>query len=116
MTASDISSAAYVALTEAVKEVIFLRQVQDVMKPSMRIEAVDVFEDSKGAINLGVDKHANCRTTHVDTKHQLVRDACDAGKVRVVYIINSMEHQHANLFTRLLDRQELCKHTKRSVV
>ena len=54
--------------------------------PSMRISAFNAFEDNKGAIKLAVNKHASRRTWHVDVKHHLVRDACEAGKIRVVYV------------------------------
>ena len=37
VTASGILEAGYIALSEAVKEVIFLRQVKDFMAPSIRI-------------------------------------------------------------------------------
>ena len=42
--------------------------------------------------------------------HHLVRDACDAGKVRVVYV--RMEDQHKDLFTKPLDIQKFDKHAK----
>ena len=52
VTASGISEVEDVALSEAVKKVIFLKRVKDFMEPSMRINAVDVFEDNKGAVKL----------------------------------------------------------------
>ena len=102
--------AGYVALSEAVKEVIFLRQVQDFMEPSMRIGAVDVFGDKEGAIKLAANKRASDRAKHIDVKPDLRRDACDAGKVRVMYV--RMEDQHAYLFTRSLDIEKPHKHAK----
>ena len=50
MEASDTSEAEYVALPQAVKGFLFLRQVQYFMEPSMRIGAKDVFQDDKGTI------------------------------------------------------------------
>ena len=32
------------------------------MEPSMRVGAVNVFEDNEGAIKLATNKHASCRT------------------------------------------------------
>ena len=104
MTASDTSEAEYVALSEAVKEVLFLRQVQDFMEPSMRVSTVNVFQDSEGVIKLAINKHASRRTKHIDVKHHLVRDASDARKVRVAYVRS--EDQHADLLTRPLDLQK----------
>ena len=110
VTASGTSEAEYVALSGAVKEVLFLRQVQEFMEPSMRVGAVDVFEDNEGAIKLAVNKHASRRTKHIDVKHHLVRDVSDAGKVRIVYVRTA--DQHADLFTKPLDMQKLYKHAK----
>ena len=76
--------------------------MQEFIKPSMRIGAVNVFEDSEGAIKLAVSKHACRRTKHINVRHHLVRDACDAGKVRVVYV--RTEDQYADdLSTKPLD-------------
>ena len=86
LTASGTSEAEYVALSEVVNEVLFLRQVQEFMGPTMRVGAVNVFEDNEGVIKLATNKHASRRTKHIDVKHHLVRDASDARKVRVAYM------------------------------
>ena len=49
VTASGTSKAEYVALSEVLKKVLFLRQVQEFMEPSMRVGAVNVFEDNEGS-------------------------------------------------------------------
>ena len=110
LTAPGTSEAEYVALSEVVKEVIFLRQVQEFMEPLMRVYAVNVFEDNEGAIKLATNKHASRRTKHIDVKHHLVRDASDARKFRVAYLRS--EDQHADLLTKPLDMQKLYKHAK----
>ena len=84
-------------LSEVVKEVLFLRQVQEFMEPSMRVGAVNVFEDNEGAIKLATNKHASRRTKHIDVKHHLARNASDARKVRIAYVRS--EDQHADLLT-----------------
>ena len=108
VTAAGISEAEYVALSEVVKDVLFLRQVQEFMEPSMRVGAVNVFEDNEGAIKLATNKHASRRTKHIDVKHHLVRDASDAQRVRVTYVRS--EDQHADLLTKPLDVKKFCKH------
>ena len=50
------SEAEYVALSEAVKEVLFLRQVKDLMEPSMGSGAVNVFEDDEERCKLSYGK------------------------------------------------------------
>ena len=42
-------------------------------------------EDNEGVIKLAANKSAIRWTKHIGVKHHLVRDACDARKVRVVY-------------------------------
>ena len=110
VTASGTSEAEYVALSKVAKEVIFLRQVQELTEPSMRVDAVNVFEDNEGAIKLATNKHASRRTKHIDVKHHLVRDASDAQKVRVAYVRSG--DQHADLLTKPLDMQKFYKHAK----
>ena len=110
MTAWCTSEAEYVALSEVVKEILFLRQVQEFMEPSMRVGAVNVFEDNEGDIKLVKNKHASCRTKHIDVKHHLVKDASDARKARVAYVRS--EDQHADLLTKPLDMQNFYKHAK----
>ena len=80
------------------------------MEPSMRVGAVNVFEDNEGAIKLAINKHASRRTKHIDVKHHLKRDASDARKVRVAYVRS--EDQHADLLTKPLDMQKFYKHAK----
>ena len=108
VTPSGTSEAEYVALSEVVKGVIFLRHVQEFMGPSMRFCAVNVFEDNEGVIKLATNKHAGRRTKHIDVKHHLVRDASDARKVRVAYVRS--ENQHVDLLTKPLDMQKFYKH------
>ena len=58
VTASATSEAEYVALSEVVKKVLFLKQVQEFMAPSMRVGAMNVLEDNEGAIKRATHKQA----------------------------------------------------------
>ena len=110
VTASGTSEADYVALLEMINEVIFLRQVQEFMEPSMRVGAVNVFKEDEVAIKLPTNKHASRSTKHIDVKHHLVSDASDVRKVRVAYVRS--EDQHADLLTKPLDMQKFYRHAK----
>ena len=114
VTAAGTSEAEYFALAEAIKEVLFLRQVQEIMEPWMRVDAVNVYEDNERAIQLATNKHSSRRTKHIDVKYHLVRDACDAGKVRVVYVRS--EDQHADLLTKPLDVKRFHRHRKQCLM
>ena len=110
MTASGTSETEYVALSEVVKRILFLRQVQKFMEPLVKVGAVNVFEDNEGTIKLATNKHASRRTKHIDVKHHLMRGAFDARKVIVAYVRS--EDQHADLLTKPLDMQKFYKHAK----
>ena len=114
VTASGTSEADYVATPEEVKEVIFLKQVQDFIERLMRIGAADMFEHKEEAIQLAVNTYASRKTKRIDAKHHLVRDGCDAGKVRVVYV--KTEDQHADLFAKSLDMQAFYKYARQSSI
>ena len=101
VTASGTSEEEYAALSEVVKEVLFLRQVQEFMGPSMGVGTVSVCEDNEGAIKLATNKHASRSTKNIDVKHHLVRDASDAREVKVAYVRS--EDQHADLLTKPLN-------------
>ena len=64
VTALGTSEAEYVALSEVVNAVLFLRQVQEFTEPFLRVGAVNVFEDNEEAIKLATNKRASRRTKH----------------------------------------------------
>ena len=80
------------------------------MEPSIKVGAVNEFEDNEGGVKLATNKDAGRRTKHIDVKRYLVRDASDARKVRVAYVRS--EDQHEDLLTKPLDMQKFYKHAK----
>ena len=92
------SKAEYVAMSEIVKKVLFLRQVQAFIMPALESYLVDFVENRQGGINMANTRHSNKRTSHIHIKHHLIRDAEDEGKVRVTYV--NTEDQNANVFTK----------------
>ena len=54
--------------------------------------------------------HDSRRTKQIHVRHDLGRNACDAGKVRVVYV-RTEDQQHTNLFTKPLHIRMFRKHT-----
>lgn len=72
-----------IALPEGVEEILFLRQMQEIMEQLMRVSTVGVFEDNERSIKLTESKHASRRTKHIDRKYRPVRDDSDVEKVRV---------------------------------
>ena len=106
--AAGTTEAEYVALSDVVQEVLFLRQMQEFMVPSLKHYPITIREDNEGAIKLANNKHASRRTRHIDVKHHIVRDAIEKGKVRVIYI--ETQEQHADILTKPLDLKTFVKH------
>ena len=72
---------------------------------------MDISEDNKWAMKLAVKNHASCRTEHIDGKHHLERDACDAGMVKSSVYVRKKD-QHVDFFTKSLDIQKFYEHAK----
>ena len=70
----------------------------------MMIDAINVFGDNEGTIKVAVNKHASFKTKHIDVKHHLARDACDKGKVRMVYV--RIEDQHTTYKSSISIRRQ----------
>ena len=96
------------AMSEIVKEVLFLRQVQAFIMPALESNPVDIVEDNHGVLKIASNRHSSKRTRHIDIKHYLIRDAVDEVKVRVTYV--KTEDQHADVLTKPLDRRMFEKH------
>ena len=107
-TAEGIPKAEYVAVSEIVKEVLFLRQVQALIMPALESNPVDIVEDNQGAIKMANNRHPSKRTRHIDIKHHLIRDAVGEGQVRVTYV--KTEDQSVDVLTKPLDRTMFEKH------
>ena len=74
-TAEGRSEAEYVAMSEIVKEVLILRQVQAFIMPALESNHVDMVEDNQGAIKIANIRYSRKRTRHIDIKHHFIRDA-----------------------------------------
>lgn len=86
ITAAGTSEAEYVELSEIVKELFFLCQVQAFIMPALESHPIDIMEDNKGAIKMANHKHSGERTRHIDIKHHIIRDSVDDGKVCIIYV------------------------------
>ena len=89
------------AISEIVKNIIFLCQVQAFIMPALESNPVDIVEDNQGAIKMANNRHSSQRMRHIDIKHHLYRDAVGEKNVHVTYA--KSEDQHANVRTKSLD-------------
>ena len=84
VVALSTTEAEYIALTEAVKEAIWLRGL--VSKLGFKQEVVKVSCDSSSAIQLSKNPKYHERTKHIDVRMHFIRDEINKGVVNVVKV------------------------------
>ena len=94
------SEAAYVALGDAVKELLFLRQIWGFMLPSKVVPCFPVFEDNQSAVQLAQNTVTNSSSKHIDVRHHFLRELVRQRDIRVVQVPS--EFQHADILTKAL--------------
>ena len=94
------SEAEYVALGDAVKELLFLIHVWRFMLPSKVMPCFPVFEDNQGAVQLAQNPITNSNSKHLDVRHHFLRDLVRQRDIKVVQVPS--EFQHADILTKAL--------------
>ena len=93
------SEAEYVAMADSIKEALFMRHVWRFLLPSAGLQCIKVFEDNEGARSLASNPVSNSNTKHIDVRHHFIREFIEKGEFSV-----SSEYQHADFFTKPLDK------------
>ena len=94
------SEAEYVALGDAVKEVLFLRQVWRFMLPGKGMPCFPIFEDNQGAVQLSQNPVSNLNSKHIDVRRHFLRELVHQGDISVRHVPS--EYQHADILTKAL--------------
>ena len=78
------SEADYVALGDALKELLFLRQVwRFMMIPGKGMPCFPVFEDNQGALQLSKNLVSSSNSKHIDVRHYFLRKLVRQGDINV---------------------------------
>ena len=93
------SEADYVALGNAVKELLFLRQVWRLMIPDKGMPCFPVFEDNQSGLQLSKNPMSNSNSKHVDVRHRFLRELVRQGDIVVNHVPS--EYQHADMLTKV---------------
>ena len=102
--------AEYVALGDAVKELLFLRQIWRFMLPSKVTPCFPVFGDNKGAVQLAQNPVTNSNSKHIDVHHHFLREFVCQRDIKVVQV--PFEFQHADILTKALASDLFAFHRK----
>nr|GEW57133.1 hypothetical protein [Tanacetum cinerariifolium] len=98
MEALSTTEAEYMALTEAVKEAIWLRGL--LKELGVELNKVTVNCDNQGAIHLSRNHVFLERTKHINVRYHFIREVLEAKTVEVLNV--GTEHNAADAFTKLL--------------
>ena len=96
------SEAEYVTLGDAVKEMLFLKQVWHFMLLGKVMPCFPAFEDNQGAVQLAQNPVTNSNSKHIDAHYHFLRELVRQGDIKVVQVPS--EFQHADIFTKALAR------------
>ena len=92
------SEAEYVALGDAVKELLFLRQIWRFMLPSKVMPYFPVFEDNQRAVQLAQNPVTNLNSKHIDVRHHFLRELVRQRDIKVVQVLSGFKH--ADILTK----------------
>lgn len=96
-----IHGAEYMALTDATKELIFLKEFITELGFEKSSGGI-LFNDNLGAKKLAENPAYHARTKHIDIRHHFVREALKDRKVSIQHL--STEDMPADLMTKGLPR------------
>ena len=104
------SEADYVALGDAVKGLLLLRQVWRFMLPGKVMPCFPVFEDNEGAVQLAQNPVINSNLKHIDVRHHFLQELVRQRDIKVVQFPS--EFQHADILTKALAYDLFAFHRK----
>jgi hypothetical protein len=91
-----------VALSETLKEAIWLKRLRDELQPALTKQPLPLREDNQSAIALAKERRFSNRTKHIDIRHFFIREQLDAGNVALEYCPTA--DMLADIFTKALAR------------
>ena len=94
------SKAEHVALGDALKELLFLRQVWRFMIPGKGMPCFPVFEDNQGALQLSKNPVSNSNSKHIDVRYHFLRELIRQEDIIVNHVPS--EYQHADILPKAL--------------
>ena len=95
------TEAEYLALSAAVKEALFLRNLAGDVLPS-GAETITLFEDNQSTIKQALNLSGSERTKHIDIRHHFLKQHVAKGDVRLQYLPTAQ--QPADALTKSVDK------------
>jgi hypothetical protein len=80
----SLTKAEYIALTSAVKEAVWLKQL--LVELSRKSEKINIYCDNNSTICLANNSEFNTRTKHIDIRYHYIREAIVNNSISVVHV------------------------------
>ena len=106
------SEAEYIALSEAVKEVMFLVQLLGSMEIVVKCP-VTVIVGNVGAIFMASNITTTCHTKHVDIRYKYVNEYVEDGVVQIVFVKSA--DNDSDILSKNLSAEPHEKHSKKMI-
>ena len=104
--ALSTAEAEYVALSSAVQECIWLRQLEAELGNAIEGPSL-ILEDNQSAIAMAKNPQYHGRAKHIDIRHHFVREQVALGNIELQYC--STTEMTADMLTKGLNRERFCK-------
>ena len=104
--ALSTSEAEYIALSSAVQESIWLRQLVSELT-SLSGKQIVIYEDNQSTIAMTHNPQFHGRSKHIDIKYHFVREHVNLGDIELKYCHS--EDMTADMLTKGLSRENFCK-------
>lgn len=101
--AQSSSEAEYIALSTAVKEAIWMKNLFSFVLQQPLIDTVLLYVDNQGSIKMAKNDISGTRTKHIDIQYHFARDSLAKNLYRIEYIPTS--EMVADIFTKPLQTQ-----------
>jgi len=104
------TEAEYMALTQAVKESIWLQAILGDLGARTHTKNVQCIGiDNQGALALAKNPQFHARTKHIDIQHHFVRECIEKGQITLAYC--STTDMTADIFTKALPLPAFGRHS-----
>jgi transposase InsO family protein len=106
--ALSTTEAEYVALCDAAREAIWIRQVMAEISNEMIV--VNIFEDNTSSISAARGNSEHSKTKHIDTQYLWIKQAVEMKKISITY--KETEEMTADMLTKPLGKNKFEKHRR----
>lgn len=107
IVALSTTEAEYIAASDCVKELLYLKALIDELTDS-EMKNVKVYVDNQSAITLIKNGQMNKRSKHIDVRYYFISEKVHEGLISISYC--SSENQVADIFTKPLNNVKFDKH------